>query len=77
MKITLINAAEILLFILNWIAAVTLYLIIISIGQHLITSNIIIFKYNWISYLYYFGLGILAYYPSNYILHYKFKTLKK
>ena len=59
-----------LLQILNWIAALTLYLIILSLSQHLLTSKIIVFKWDWVRYPYYFGIGVLSWYPTYYILNY-------
>ena len=59
-----------LLQILNWIAAITLYLIILSLGHHLITLKIIEFRWDWLTYFYYFGLGILIHHPVNYLLNY-------
>jgi len=59
-----------LLQILNFIGAITLYLIIVSLGIHLVTSKIIVFRWDWFEYIYYFGLGILLWHPSNYLLNY-------
>ena len=60
--------------ILNWIAAVTLFLIIISLAQYLIASKIVAFRWDWMVYFYWFGIGILSSYPTNFILKYH-KTL--
>ena len=59
-----------LLQILNWVAAITLYLIILSLGHHLITLKIIEFRCDWLRYFYYFGLGILTHHFTKYLLNY-------
>ena len=62
-----------LLIILEYIAAIVLYLIIISVGIYLLDNNIVNLKFKEITqYFYYFGLGILSWYPCNYIItHHK------
>lgn len=60
-----------LLIILCGIGAITLYLIIISVGIYLIESEIVNLKYKEITiYFYYFGLGILSWFPCNKILNF-------
>jgi hypothetical protein len=57
------------LLILEYIGALTLYVIIISVGIHLIETKIVSFKFDWILYFYYAGLGILSWFPCyNYII---------
>ena len=59
-----------LLQILNYIGAIVLFSIIMSLGDYLLISKIINFQYDWVKYFYYLGLGILSFYPINYILNY-------
>jgi len=59
---------KILFMLHSWLAALVLYLIVISIGIYLLDHKIIKFKYEWIQYPYYYGLGVLSYFPANYIL---------
>ena len=55
----------------EYIACIILYLMIISIGNYLLKSKIIEFRIDWFKYIYYYGLGIVSYYPCNYILNHK------
>jgi len=56
--------------ILNLIAVYTLFLIVGSLGEHLLTSKIIEFKWDWMRYFYYLGLWLLTFYATDYILDY-------
>jgi hypothetical protein len=49
---------KIIMQILDYIAAITLYSILISLAQHLINMKIIVFKWDWLLYFYWFGVGI-------------------
>jgi hypothetical protein len=62
------NLLKILLFILLWIGCATLYCIIICIGNHLLITEVVNFKYKFLDYIYYLGLGIISYYPCNYMI---------
>jgi hypothetical protein len=55
---------------LNYLGAIVLYIIIISVGKYLITSKIIEFKYEFFQYPYYLGLGVISWFPTNYMITY-------
>ena len=38
---------------------------------YLLKSKIIEFRIHWFKYIYYYGLGIISWYPCNYILNHK------
>lgn len=62
---------RILLTVLEYIASIVLYIILISVGTYLLDNNIVNLKFKEITqYFYYFGLGILSYFPCIYIIGY-------
>lgn len=50
-----------MLLILKYTGAITLWIIILSVGEYLLKTKIIEFRLDWFKYIYYFGLGVLAY----------------
>ena len=52
----------------EWFTCIMIILIITSIGSYLLKSKIIQFEIDWLEYIYYYGLGVLAWYPCNYIV---------
>lgn len=60
-----------LIFSFSMLACIVLYSITLSITDYLITSKIVVLRFEWALYLYKFGVGILLYYPCNYILNHK------
>ena len=59
------KTSKLILFILKCIAATVLYVVIFSTGKYLLNKNIVDLKYEFFTYIYYFGLGLLSYYPVN------------
>lgn len=59
---------EYFLKINKYIACIVLYLVIISIGIYLLKIKVIDFRTDWFEYIYYYGLGIISWYPCDYIL---------
>lgn len=59
---------KILLTVCRYLAAAVLWSIIISIGTWLIATKIVVLRFEFFEYIYYFGLGVLGWYPISYIL---------